>query len=151
MPPTAVKRKPRFNPVDAFAEFLDLKATGASFTTRANKVKDRLKGWLPEASEAYENDKGSLFYDFKETLTVWGKDYRGMELRKSTGFQFDEDVAESILKRKKVYDEALSTYVDQDKVYRLRAEGKLTDADIDKMFPEKEPTWSFYPVTGEVL
>jgi hypothetical protein len=71
-------------------------------------------------------------------------------MRRSVSTVFNEETAEPILKRKGVLDEALSTYIDQEKVYRLLAEGKISEKDIEKMFEEKE-SFAFWPVEGEVL
>lgn len=132
-----------------FREHLVLKKEAASITARSEKLKKRLKEWLPVATESYTDVKGSYFVDLPETVEVDGQAYSGMELRRSVSIKFDEDAAEAVLKRKKVLDEALSTYIDQDKVARLQQEGKLTEADMDKMFTESE-SFSFWPIKGEV-
>lgn len=135
--------------IETFRQHLVLKDEAKTITSRSEALKKRLKEWLPVASEAYEDERGSRFVDLDETVEVNGQPYKGMELRRSVSVQFDEDVAEAILKRKKVYEEALSTYVDQDKVRALHQTGALTDGDLDKMFVEKE-SFSFWPVKGEV-
>jgi hypothetical protein len=152
---TELRRRTAFDPVTTFREHMVLKAEGSRITKRATALKDRLKKWLPEAPEGYENEKGSVFVDLEETLEVDGKAYRGMELRKSVSTKFDEEEAARILnlktaKDKTILADAQSSYIDQDKVYRLLAEGRITEKDLDKMFKESE-SYAFWPVEGEVL
>lgn len=147
---TTVKRATAFNPVQTFKEHLALKSDAATITKRSEALKKRLKEWLPNASEAYQNEQGSVFVDLDETVEVGGQPYRGMELRRSVSSLFNEDEAEKILRRKGVYEEALTPVLDQDKIYRLVQEGKISEKDVDKMFEERE-SFAFWPVKGEVL
>jgi hypothetical protein len=152
---TELRRRTAFDPVTTFREHMVLKAEGSRITKRATALKDRLKKWLPEAPEGYENEKGSVFVDLEETLTVDGKSYRGMELRRSVSTKFDEDEAAKVLRRKQEKDptilaDAQSSYIDQDKIYRLVAEGRITEKELAKMLPESE-SFAFWPVEGEGL
>lgn len=147
---TTVRRKPAFSPVQAFTEHLSLKADASKIGKRADTLKTRLKDWLKtDPSDVYANENGSRFYDLDATLTIDGVDYSGMELRRSVSTKFDEEVAEKILVKKDVLAEAQSSYIDQDKIYRLHQEGKITDRDLEKMFVESE-SFAFWPVKGEV-
>jgi hypothetical protein len=149
---TAVQRKTKIDPTQTFAEHILLKRQAATVTTRANGLKDRLKKWFLEtpSDDVYENDNGSKFLDFSSTVSDGKDEFKGMELRRSTPIKFDEEVAEQILRRKGVYEEALTPVIDQEKIYRLQQEGKITDKDLDKMFVSGE-SWAFWPVKGEVL
>lgn len=147
---TKVRRATAFNPVQTFKEHLVLKSEAATITKRSEALKKRIKEWLPEAAEGYQNEQGSVFVDLDETIEVSGQPYKGMELRRSVSTLFNEDTAETILKRKGVYEEALTPVLDQDKIYRLVQEGKITEKDLDKMFEQKE-SFAFWPVKGEVL
>lgn len=150
---TTVRRSNKFNPVQTFTEFVGLKTDAERLSKRADALKGRIKEWFPTASEAevYSNENGSLFYDLPETVTVAGVDYKGIENRKSVRVLFNEEVAEKILKRRGVYEKALSYTLDQEKIALLVQTGEITEADLDKMFQEADPTWSLYPVKGEVL
>jgi hypothetical protein len=57
--------------------------------------------------------------------------------------QFDENTANELLKEKGLFDTCTTTVttLDQDAVMGAYYEGKLTDADIETMFPEKV-TWA---------
>lgn len=146
---TTVKRRSKVDPVGLFAEHIVLKREGSVIVARAEALKKKIKDWFEETDEAYENEQGSKFFDFPQTVSDGKVEYKGMELRRSVSPRFLEDKAEAILKRKGVYAEALTPVIDQDKVYRLVQEGKITEKDLDKMFEDKE-TFSFWPVKGEV-
>jgi hypothetical protein len=142
--------KAAFDAVSTFVQHMTLKEDAKKITSRSEALKKRLKEYLPTAEDAYANEQGSIFLDLPETVEVSGQPYKGMELRRSVGTKFNEETAETILKRKGVLEEALSTFIDQEKVYVLVQEGKITEKDIDKMFEETE-SFAFWPVKGEVL
>lgn len=149
---TTVRRKKaeEFDPNTAFTQHLVLKLESALVVKRSEALKTKLKEFLTKGSDKiYVNEHGSKFYDLPESFTFMGKTFKGMELRRSAPVTFNEETAVKILKKKGVYEEALSTYVDQEKVHRLLAEEKITEADLDKMFDEDEK-WAFWPVEGEV-
>lgn len=149
---TKIKRtKDALDVAATFTQHLTLKADAKRITTRSEALKKRLKDFLlARQGDVYASETGSLFYDLPETVEVDGTEYSGMELRRSVTTKFDEDVAEAILKKKGVYEEALTPVIDQDKVLRLQQEGKITEKDIDKMFVAGEQ-FAFWPVKGEVL
>lgn len=159
---TTIKRKPKsaveaVDPKQTFAQHILLKREASTLTTRSNSLKDRLKKWFNDraSDEIYENEKGSLFFDFDETISDGKDEYRGMELRRSTTVKFDEEVAEQILARKAkkdptILEDAQSAYIDQEKIYRLVQEGRITQAELDKMMPESE-SFAFWAIKGEVL
>lgn len=155
---TTVRRKAKFDPTSDFAQHLALKADAAKITKRSDALKARLKDFLSKgAPEVRENENGSKFLDLDETITVDGVDYSGMELRRTVPTPlFNEETAEKILKRKAAKDpeivqDAQSSYIDQDKIYRLLQEDRLTEKDVEAMFEEQDPKWAFWPVKGEVL
>lgn len=149
MAPTAVRRRTAFDPVATFRDHLQAKLVGKVLTNRADALKKRLKEYFEVADEVYTNEQGSQFIDLPKTLEVEGKKFKGMELRRTVRTSFDEERAEQILNRKGVLKEALSTYVDQEKVLRLVQEGRITEKDLGKMLSETE-SFAFWPVEGEV-
>ena len=158
MTPTAVRRKtkPKFDPIQTFTEFVGLKTDGEKLVKRANSLKDRLKDWMVNADPAsiYVNENGSRFFDLPETVVVGGTEYKGFEARRSVKTTFNEEKAEEILRTKggdKLLARAQSSYVDQDKVALLVQTGDLEPEELDAMFAEDDPTYSFYPTKGEVL
>jgi hypothetical protein len=150
--PTQIKRNTQQAVESVFAEHITLKRQGSVLNTRAEALKKKLKDWFTSTAsdDVYENENGSKFYDFPETISDGKETYKGMELRRSVGTKFNEEAATKILQRKGVYNEALTPVLDQDKIYVLLQEGKITEKDIDKMFEETE-SFAFWPLKGEVL
>lgn len=117
-----------------FAQWRTLKAEAATIKARQDQLRDRL---LVIAEGGESDAKGHLHYEFGEPVNVGGKTYRGIkrEVRKST--VLDEALAEERLKEKGVYEQALFTpepELDDELIYKLYAEDKLTGDDIDYMF-----------------
>jgi hypothetical protein len=150
--PTQIKRNTQQAVESVFAEHITLKRQGSVLNTRAEALKKKLKEWFTSTAsdDVYENENGSKFYDFPETISDGKETYKGMELRRSVGTKFNEEAATKILQRKGVYNEALTPVLDQDKIYVLLQEGKITEKEIDKMFEETE-SFAFWPLKGEVL
>lgn len=147
--PTQVRKRTVFDPADTFAQHISLKTQMAPVGRRVEALKKSLKDWLEKKPRGtYVNENGSVFYDLPVPVVAGGKTFTGMELRRSAPVTFDEEEAEKILKKKDVYDEALSSYIDQDKVYALFQEDKITEKDLDKIFVEGE-SWAFWPVVGD--
>jgi hypothetical protein len=87
-------------------------------------------------------------------LTVYGTTYVALKKERRASPIFLEDVAEEILTAKGLLEEAQTTvtpepytYLDNDKIYVLNQEGKLTDDEIDAMMDETI-TWALIPVKG---
>lgn len=154
--PTTLRRKSDFDFAHTFKAHIEAKLIGATFVTRSDNLKKRLKDWIAEKPDgSYSNENGSVFVDLPETVQVQGKSFKGFELRHGTKTVFDEAEAEKILKRRtkkdpKILTDAQSSYIDQDKIYRLVEEGRLTEEELDKMMPSAD-TWAFWPTEGEVL
>lgn len=149
---TQVRRKIDTGVEDVFAQHIVLKRQAAALVTRSDALKKKLKEWFTSTAsdDVYENEQGSKFYDFPKTISDGKESYKGMELRRSVGTKFNEDEATRILKRKGVFEQALTPVLDQDKIAVLLQEGKITEKDIDKMFEETE-SFAFWPLKGEVL
>lgn len=146
---TTVRRKAALDFVATFTQHITLKTEAARLTKRSNTLKDRLKGWMPGFKDVYRNENGSYFVDLPETVEVGGKQYSGMELRRSVSTKFDEETAEKVLRRKNIYDECTVPVLDQDKIYAAYQEDKITERELDSMFPTSE-SFAFWPVEGEV-
>lgn len=150
--PTQVRRSAPLDPAETFAQHIVLKRQAATLSTRGDALKKKLKDWFGSASddEVYTNENGSKFFDFPETISDGKESFKGMELRRSVGTKFNEVEATRILQRKGVFQQALTPVLDQEKIYVLLQEGKITEKDIDKMFEETE-SFAFWPLKGEVL
>jgi hypothetical protein len=109
---------------------------------------DRLKEFI-QSNFDFENDSGSRFLEFEKTVEVEGMAYKGAEARRLVSTSLDLEKAEQILRRKKLYEQALTPMLDPDKIYLLAQTGELKSSDIDKMMVESE-RWALWPVKGEV-
>jgi hypothetical protein len=100
-------------------------------------------------TEGEKDEKGSLFLELTEPIEYDGKTYGLLKKERRVGSRFLEDDAEKLLESKGLLAEAQKTVVvlDQDSIYRLHQEGKLTEAEIDSMFQESV-TWAFKPMAG---
>lgn len=114
-------------------QYVVLKDEVSNLETRVGQIKKRIITAIEELGEA--NEKGSLVLainDEKSGTTSIVKQRRVSKV-------FDEDTANKILKEKELFDSCTQTIVvlDQDAVMAAYYTGKLTDEDIESMFPEK--------------
>lgn len=152
MAPTA-RRKADIEPSleEQFRQHLMFKVQGAELTAEAEKLKKKFKEMLGKVWDE-ENQNGSRFKWLTDTIEVAGRKYKGMELRKNEGRSyFDEEAAEKLLTDKGIPQKEWTTpTIDQDKVLALHQRGKLTDQELDSLYPTPDATWAFWPVTGTV-
>lgn len=122
------------------SSFYTLKERIASETKMLNILKKNLSDLVDSEGEA--DDKGHIFYDLPDGLP-----YSALKRERRVSKSLDEEKTEEILRSKELYDECTEqiTVVDQDKVLAAHFEGKLTEAEIDAMFPPTI-TWAFVPV-----
>lgn len=134
---------------EGFRQFILAKLQAESLDKEAEKYKKTLKDVFAVRTDD-TSETGSKFIWFGQTVKAMGKVFRGMELRKRQGTDIFNDVeAEKILKRLGLYEQALTSFLDQDKILVLHAEKKISVAQLNKMYTTPEPTWAFYPVEGE--
>lgn len=75
-----------------------------------------------------------------------GQRYTGFQRQRKTSQVFLEDKAEALCVRKGIDPEEFTTrYVDQDKVVRLYAEDRISEAEFNRLY-ETNVTWAFVPV-----
>ena len=142
-----IQRRPKTGVVATFLQFLHLQAEERVLKTRREKLKTELTTVAEEYGEA--DDKGHLVHSLDSPVEFEGKSYSGFMKQRRVSSSFNEETAEEILRKREVYEDALSTqvYLDQDKVYRLQQEGRISEDDLDAMF-EENVTWAFVPVKG---
>jgi len=129
-----------------FTQWAVLKHEVTETTKRQNKLRDEISTYLE--ANGYQDDKGSFIIDLPEPLLAGGKTYTAIKRQRKTSQFFKEDEATALLEAKGLLAEAQTTltYLDQDKVYVLNQEGKITDEEIDSFFGENE-SFAFTPVT----
>ena len=114
-------------------QYVTLKDEADAINERVTTIKKRLTSYVEDLGE--ENEKGSLVLSIEDDRTGT----RSIVKQRRVSKQFDENKANEILQQKALFDSCTKTItvLDQDAVMAAYYEGKLTDSDIDTMFPEK--------------
>jgi hypothetical protein len=118
-------------------QYVTLKDEAEAITERVTTIKKRLTAYIEDLGEP--NEKGSIVLPVEDERT----NTRAIVKQRRVSKQFDENTANDLLKSKGLFDTCTTTVtmLDQDAVMAAYYEGKLTDSDIDTMFPEKI-TWA---------
>jgi hypothetical protein len=114
-------------------QYVSLKDEIASMDTRLGVLKKRITTFVDELGEA--NEKGSIVLPINDETSGTAAVVKQRRVSK----MFDESAANTLLNEKGLFEDCTKTIVtlDQDAVMAAYYDGKLTDADIEKMFPEK--------------
>lgn len=114
-------------------QYVSLKDEIASMDTRLGVLKKRITTFVDELGEP--NEKGSIVLPLNDDASGTAAVVKQRRVSK----MFDESAANNLLNEKGLFEECTKTIVtlDQDAVMAAYYDGKLTDADIEKMFPEK--------------
>jgi hypothetical protein len=109
------------------------------------KAQDIVKARLMEVVEKYgdEDDKGHYWFDLPGEVDG----YVGMQRQKRISQKLNLGAAEDLLASKGLTETCIEMVpsVNEDAVMAAYYEGKLTEDDIDTMYP-KSITWAFVPV-----
>jgi len=118
-------------------QYVSLKAEAEAITERVNTIKKRITGYIEDLGTA--NEKGSIVLQVNDERTGTAAVVKQRRVSK----QFDEATADKILAEKGLAETCTKTItvLDEDAVMSAYYNGDLTDADIEKMFPEKV-TWA---------
>lgn len=113
-------------------QYVSLKDESDNITARIATLKKRLTSYIEDLGSA--NEKGSIVLPVSDERTG----VKALVKQRRVSKKFDENAASSILKEKGLEDTCLTTVtvLDQDAVMAAYYEGKLTDGDIETMFPE---------------
>ena len=127
--------------VRRFTEYRKLSAAAQGFGERADLIKQWLKGQAQEAG--VEDEKGSRFLALAEPVDGM----RTLKAEKRTSHVLDANMAEFILKKKKLLKacQRTITILDEDAVLALIFEGKISKAEENEMYTERV-TWAFIPM-----
>jgi tetrahydromethanopterin S-methyltransferase subunit A len=106
-----------------------------------NKRKDDVKGRIFQSAETQgeQNDRGHFVLEIDDEVSGIKRVVKQRRASKS----FNPEAAEVLLTQKELRDSCVKTVelLDEDAIMAAYYEGKLTDADIDLMFPDKI-TWA---------
>lgn len=144
----AVTRKRSTGIAGRLLQFLTLKHEVEQQEERLGTIKKDLSATVEE--DGYTDDKGNYWFDLDEPVEFDGKTYRRIKREARVSERLDEETAETILRKKGLYDECTTTIVvlDEEAISKAYFQKRLSAADMDKMFP-KTTTWAFKPIAGK--
>ena len=151
--PTITARRtptPAFDLMSTAIDLITNKARAAELTKRAGKARDALIKYVEKHAQI-EDEKGSQFLSLPEPFEFGGSTYTSLKREKRSSQVFLEEEAEALVRSKGLWEQASTTItvLDQDKIFILNQEGKISDDEIDELFDEKV-TWALIPSTGEL-
>lgn len=122
-------------------EFVTVKRQVKTFSARQTELRDQISAVVEDTG--YEDDKGHIWLDLDEPIE--GVSQLKRERRVSQ--RLDEEQAEKILKRKKLYDDCvvMVPQFDEDAIMKAVWEKKITQKELERMFPQKI-SWAFITV-----
>lgn len=142
MPVKEPTRKPTLeNPLVAkFREFISYKRRIDDLTKSQNDLKAELNEYVEENGE--EDDKGHLWVTLPEEVDG----YVGMQRQRRVSQSLDMDAAIILLTKKGLAQQCIKSIptIDEDEVMACLYDGKLTESEVDAMYPKKI-TWAFIP------
>ena len=113
-------------------QYSTLKDEVDAINDRVKTLRSRLTAYIEDLGAP--NEKGSIVLPINDERTG----VKSIIKQRRVSKQFDQETAESLLKEKGLFDTCTESVVvlNQDAVMAAYYEGKLTDADIEAMFPE---------------
>ncbi len=140
-----IAKPPRVVPVvdpliQKFRDFISFKTRIDSLTKEQNSLKEELNQYVIE--NGVEDDRGHINFELPEEV----EGFRRLQRQRKVSLGLDIDAAILILTKKGLADRCIKSIptVAEDEVMAALYEGKLTEEDIDTMFP-KRVTWAFIP------
>ena len=140
-----IAKPPRVVPVvdpliQKFRDFISFKTRIDSLTKEQNVLKEELNQYVIE--NGVEDDRGHINFELPEEV----EGFRRLQRQRKVSLGLDIDAAILILTKKGLADRCIKSIptVAEDEVMAALYEGKLTEEDIDTMFP-KRVTWAFIP------
>lgn len=129
--------------IEKFRNFVSLKSRIDSLSKEQNKIKEELTEYVMENGQ--EDDRGHIRVDLPEEVDG----YTAIQRQRRVSQGLDMDAAILILTKKGLAERCIKSIptVAEDEVMAALYEGKLTEQDIDAMFPKKI-TWAFVPTKG---
>lgn len=112
-------------------EFIRLKETIDSLDKRQKELRDQLMAVLDE--DGYEDEKGNVLYEFDTPVDGVVR----LEKQRRTTRKLDEVKAEEIIETNKLGEDVykMVRVIDEDALMAAFYDGKLTEEELDEMFP----------------
>lgn len=122
------------------AELVGVKKTIKDLGTRQATITKRIKAFVQEAGEP--DDQGHLWVNFDEPVDGCV----ALQMQRKVSKPLNEEKATAILEKAGLYAECTTTVtvIDQDAIMAAHYAGKLTEDEVDAMFP---PSISFALLT----
>lgn len=114
-------------------EYSYCKGTIEVMEARAKDLREKLFDVIE--TQGFEDDKGNLVLEFDSPIAGIAR----LEKQRRVSRKLDESIAEGIIEQAGLTDEVYKTIrvIDEDALMAAHYEGKLTEEDIDQMFPSK--------------
>lgn len=118
-------------------EYAQVKKTLEDMETRQKELREQLFAALDDLG--YEDDKGNIQLDLDSEISGIVR----IEKQRRVSRKLDEDVAEQIIEDNNLSDDVYKMVrtIDEDALMAAHYEGKLSEDEIDRMFPAKV-TWA---------
>jgi hypothetical protein len=112
-------------------EYIKVKSTIDLMETRSKELREKLFNVLD--SEGLEDSNGNIQFEFPTAIEGIVR----LEKQRRTTRKLNEPIAEEILTANGIYDEVfvLKPTLDEDKLMAAFYEGKITEEQLDEMFP----------------
>lgn len=112
-------------------EFVRLKETIESLDKRQKELRDKLIAAVDE--EGYEDEKGNILYEFDSPIDGVVR----LEKQRRATRKLDETKAEEIIETNKLGEDVykMVRVIDEDALMAAFYDGKLTEEELDEMFP----------------
>jgi hypothetical protein len=133
-------RKPVSSVLSKVQQFIAIKRQLDDLTKEQTQIKNYLSDLVDREGEP--DDKGHLWYPLEEEVDG----YRSLQRQRKVSQSLDADAATRILNDRGLADRCYSMQpvLNEDEVMACLYEGKLSEEDIDTMFPKKI-IWAFIP------
>lgn len=117
---------------DAVRQFTITSEQETLIKTRKQELRDRLFALVEISGE--EDDKGHLRLELPDPVN----EVRALKIERRVSNYLDAEKAEEVLTEAGIWDDCTTqvTVLDEDKIMAARYEGKLTDEQIDAMYPQ---------------
>lgn len=112
-------------------EFVRLKETIDSLDKRQKELRDKLMAVLDE--DGYEDEKGNILYEFDTPVDGVVR----LEKQRRATRKLDEEKAEEIINTKGIGEDVykMVRVIDEDALMASYYDGKVTEEELDEMFP----------------
>jgi hypothetical protein len=127
--------------------WLYLKSQADELVARTNQAKERVTRAVRDSADAYLDDRGHLYVDLDEPLTVGETTYAAVKREKRITRTANEDRAAELAEKLGLTDRLFPSrpVFDEQELFVLYQDGLLTEAQIDDLYDIRE-NWALKAV-----